>query len=70
MVPKLDFRFRSAPNGSSPASRSPSAPSRAVTDAIYEFFNYVVLHHRQGLFRRLNIGAADVAKLYRFAVGP
>ena len=41
---------------------------RAVTDAIYELFNFVVLHHRQTLFRRLNIGAADVSKLYRWAV--
>jgi cation diffusion facilitator CzcD-associated flavoprotein CzcO len=39
---------------------------RAVTDAIYEFFIYVGLHHRQLFFRRLNIGASDLAKLHRF----
>ena len=39
---------------------------RAVTDAIYEFFNYVVLHHGQMFYRRLNIGASDVAKLHRY----
>jgi cation diffusion facilitator CzcD-associated flavoprotein CzcO len=68
VVPKIDFRF--------PAfarrlfARVPLAQRavRAVTDGIYELFNYVVLHHRQTLFRRLNLGASDVSKLYRFLV--
>ena len=68
VVPKVDFSYPE------PAkrlfARVPLAQRavRAVTDAIYEFFNYVVLHHRQTVFRRLNIGAADVSKMYRFAV--
>jgi cation diffusion facilitator CzcD-associated flavoprotein CzcO len=37
---------------------------RAVTDAIYEFIVYVGWHHRA--LRRLNIGAADLAKFNRF----
>lgn len=68
VVPKLDFRY---PDWAKRLfARVPPAQRavRAVTDSIYEFFNYVVLHHRQTLFRRLNIGAADVAKLYRFLV--
>lgn len=66
VVPKLDFPFPE------PAKRLfkrvPLAQRaiRAVTDSIYEFFNYVVLHHRQFLPRRLNIGASDIAKLHRF----
>ncbi len=68
VVPKVDFRY---PEGVKRLfARIPLAQRavRAVTDAIYEFFNYVVLHHRQLLFRRLNIGASDVSKLYRFLV--
>lgn len=68
VVPKVDFRFPE--RAKRLFARVPLAQRavRVVTDAIYELFNYVVLHHRQPLFRRLNIGAADVAKLYRFAV--
>ncbi len=68
VVPKVDFRYPE--RAKRLFARVPLAQRavRAVTDAIYEFFNYVVLHHRQTLFRRLNIGAADVSKLYRFAV--
>ena len=37
-----------------------------MTDAIYEFMIYVgIVHHRY--FRRLNIAAGDLAKMYRFA---
>ncbi len=68
VVPKLDFAFPAAVKRL--FARVPLAQRavRAVTDAIYELFNYVVLHHRQTFFRRLNIGAADVSKMYRFAV--
>ena len=66
VVPKLDFRYPEFAKRL--FARVPLAQRavRAVTDGIYEFFNYVVLHHRQTLFRRLNIGAADVSKLYRY----
>src|SRR5262249_52932306 len=40
---------------------------RLVTDAIYEFINYVALHHRHLLFRRLNVAASDLAKMHQFA---
>ena len=68
VVPKVDFRYPERVKRL--FARVPLAQRavRAVTDAIYEFFNFVVLHHRKTLFRRLNIGAADVSKLYRFAV--
>lgn len=68
VVPKLDFGFPEAARRL--FARFPPAQRavRAVTDAVYEFFNYVVLHHRRTLFRRLNIGAADVSKLYRYLV--
>ncbi|MCT7658637.1 flavin-containing monooxygenase [Mycobacterium deserti] len=66
VVPKLDFRISERMKRM--FARVPLAQRavRAVTDAIYEFFIYVGLHHRQFLFRRLNIGASDVAKLHRF----
>lgn len=68
VVPKVDFRYPERVKRL--FARVPLAQRavRAVTDAIYELFNFVVLHHRQTLFRRLNIGAADVSKLYRWAV--
>lgn len=66
VVPKVDFPYPAAVRRL--FARLPLAQRavRAVTDGIYEFFNYVVLHHRRLLFRRLNIGAADVSKLYRY----
>ena len=68
VVPKVDFRYPERVKRL--FARVPLAQRavRAVTDAIYELFNFVVLHHRQTLFWRLNIGAADVSKLYRWAV--
>jgi len=68
VVPKIDFGYPE--RAKKLFARVPLAQRavRAVTDAIYEFFNYVVLHHRQTLFRRLNIGASDIAKLYRYLV--
>ena len=41
---------------------------RIITDAIYEFFIFVGLHHRQRLFHLLNLGAAGIAKLFRDAM--
>ena len=38
---------------------------RAITDAIYEFFNTVVLHNRT--LHRLTIAAGDLSKMHRFA---
>ena len=68
VVPKLDFRYPQFAKRL--FARVPLAQRavRAVTDGIYELFNYVVLHHSQTLFRRLNIGAGDVSKFYRFLV--
>lgn len=66
VVPKFDFPF---PEGAKRLfKRVPLAQRaiRAITDSIYEFFNYVVLHHRTLHGRRLTIGAADVAKLHRY----
>jgi cation diffusion facilitator CzcD-associated flavoprotein CzcO len=66
VVPKVDFRF--GDRAKRLFKRVPLAQRaiRAITDSIYEFFIYVGLHHGQLLFRRLNIGASDVAKLHRF----
>ena len=68
VVPKLDFRYPDRVRRL--FARLPLAQRavRAVTDTIYEFFNYVVLHHRSTLFRRLNIGASDVSKMYRYLI--
>ena len=57
---------RRAPNGCSNEFPLTQRAIRAVTDAIYEFMIYVgIVHHRY--FRRLNIAAGDLAKMYRFA---
>lgn len=66
VVPKLDFGFSERTKRLFARMPLTQRAIRAVTDAIYEFFNYVVLHHRQLLFRRLNISASDLAKLHRF----
>ncbi|BBY44518.1 flavin-containing monooxygenase [Mycolicibacterium celeriflavum] len=66
VVPKVDFRFSN--HVKRLFARVPLAQRaiRAVTDAVYEFCIYVVLHHRQLLFRRLMVAAADLAKTHRF----
>lgn len=66
VVPKVDLRF--SPRAKRLFARVPLVQRalRAVTDSLYEFFIYVVLHHRQLLFRRLNIAASDLAKMHRF----
>ncbi|MGI9123269.1 MAG: flavin-containing monooxygenase [Mycobacterium sp.] len=68
VVPKLDFRYPERVRRLFKRVPLAQRAVRAVTDGIYELFNYVVLHHRQTLFRRLNIGASDVSKMYRFLV--
>jgi cation diffusion facilitator CzcD-associated flavoprotein CzcO len=40
---------------------------RWLTDMIYEFFTTVSLNHRKLFFRRLNVAAADLIKIHRFA---
>lgn len=66
VVPKINIRFGERAKRLFARIPLTQRAVRSVTDAIYEFFNYVVLHHRQLLFRRLNIGASDVAKLHRY----
>jgi cation diffusion facilitator CzcD-associated flavoprotein CzcO len=66
VVPKVDIRFSARARRL--FARVPLAQRalRAVTDAIYEFMVLVgVVHHRY--FRRLNIAAADLSKIWRFA---
>ncbi|BBX05029.1 monooxygenase [Mycolicibacterium moriokaense] len=66
VVPKIDFGFSERAKRLFARVPLTQRAIRAVTDAIYEFFIYVVLHHRQLFFRRLNISASDLAKLHRF----
>ena len=67
VVPKVDIHFPE--RAKRLFARLPIAQRavRAVTDSIYETFIFVGLHHRHQLFRRLNTGAADLAKMFRFA---
>lgn len=66
VVPKLDFRFSARAKRLFARIPLTQRVVRAVTDMLYEFFVYVGLHHRQTLFRRLNIAASDLAKMHRF----
>ena len=68
VVPKLDFAFPEQVRRLFARVPLTQRAVRAVTDVIYGFFNYVVLHFRQTPFKRLGIGASDVSKMYRFAV--
>ncbi|ORA37324.1 flavin-containing monooxygenase [Mycobacterium aquaticum] len=66
VVPKIDVRF--SPRIKALFARIPLTQRaiRAVTDGIYAaMVDTAVLKHRY--FRRLNIAAADLAKLHRFA---
>ncbi|MDV3125701.1 NAD(P)/FAD-dependent oxidoreductase [Mycobacterium sp. 21AC1] len=66
VVPKIDLRF--SERARTLFARIPLTQRviRAVTDGIYAFMvDTAVLKHRY--FRRLNIAAADLAKLHRFA---
>jgi cation diffusion facilitator CzcD-associated flavoprotein CzcO len=67
VVPKVDLRFSAAAKRLFARIPLTQRAIRAVTDAVYEFFVYVGLHHAKLPYRRLNIGAADVAKMHRFA---
>ncbi|HEX2285604.1 MAG TPA: NAD(P)/FAD-dependent oxidoreductase [Mycobacterium sp.] len=66
VVPKIDFRF--SERAKRLFARIPLAQRaiRVITDAVYEFFIFVGLHHRDFIFRRLNIAASDLAKMHRF----
>lgn len=66
VVPKLDFRISERAKRLFARVPMTQRAIRMVTDALYEFFIFVGLHHRQTLFRRLNIAASDLAKVHRF----
>ncbi len=66
VVPQLDFRFPESVKRLFRRVPLTQRIIRAITGAIYEFFAYTALHHRQLLFRRLNISATDLAKMLRF----
>jgi cation diffusion facilitator CzcD-associated flavoprotein CzcO len=66
VVPKIDLRFSSRVKTLFARVPLTQRAIRAVTDGIYAFLvDTAVLKHRY--FRRLNIAAADLAKLHRFA---
>ena len=67
VVPKIDFQFNERAKRLFARVPLTQRAIRLVTDAIYEFIIYVGLHHRYLPFRRLNIGASDLAKMHRFA---
>jgi cation diffusion facilitator CzcD-associated flavoprotein CzcO len=64
VVPKIDFRFSERAKRLFARIPLTQRAIRAVTDALYEFFIYVGLHHRT--LRRLNSTASDLAKMHRF----
>ncbi|ULE34278.1 flavin-containing monooxygenase [Mycobacterium sp. IDR2000157661] len=66
VVPKLDFPISERAKRLFARVPLTQRAVRMVTDALYEFFIFVGLHHRQTLFRRLNIAASDLAKMHRF----
>ncbi|MEO3758769.1 NAD(P)/FAD-dependent oxidoreductase [Mycobacterium sp. B14F4] len=66
VVPKLDFPISERAKRLFARVPLTQRAIRMVTDALYEFFIFVGLHHRQTLFRRLNITASDLAKMHRF----
>lgn len=68
VVPKLDFAYPERMRRLFARMPITQRAVRGVTDVIYGLFNYVVLHFRQTLFKRLGIAAADFSKMYRFAV--
>ena len=66
VVPKVDIRFSARAKRLFARVPLTQRAVRAVTDAIYEFMVLVgVVHHRY--FPRLNIAAADLSKMWRFA---
>src|SRR5690606_25061067 len=66
VVPKIDFRFSDRAKRLFARVSLAQRAIRMITDGLYEFFIFVGLHHRQFLFRRLNIAASDLAKIHRF----
>jgi cation diffusion facilitator CzcD-associated flavoprotein CzcO len=67
VVPKIDVRFSERAKRMFARVPLTQRAIRLVTNAIYEFLNYVALHHRYLLFRRLIVAASDLAKMHRFA---
>ncbi|HEY7051518.1 MAG TPA: NAD(P)/FAD-dependent oxidoreductase, partial [Mycobacterium sp.] len=67
VVPKVDFRFSHRAKRLFAKVPLTQRAIRFVTDAIYEFFLVVPLKYRHLLFRRLNVAASDVTKIFRFA---
>ena len=66
VVPKIDLRFSERVRRLFAKAPLTQRAVRAVTDGIYAFMvDTAVLKHRY--FRRLNVAAADLAKLHRFA---
>jgi len=66
VVPKIDFRISERVKRLFRRVPLTQRLVRLITDALYEFFVYVGLHHRQLVYRRLNIAASDLAKIHRF----
>ncbi len=66
VVPKIDLRFGERAKRLFARIPLTQRAIRWLTDSIYEVaINTAVIHHRQ--FRRLNIAAADLSKMHRFA---
>src|ERR1700737_2208680 len=66
VVPKIDLRFGERAKRLFARIPLTQRAIRWLTDSIYEvMINTAVIHHRH--FRRLNIAAADLSKMHRFA---
>jgi cation diffusion facilitator CzcD-associated flavoprotein CzcO len=66
VVPKIDLRFGERAKRLFARIPLTQRAIRWLTDSIYEvMINTAIIHHRH--FRRLNIAAADLSKIHRFA---
>ena len=66
VVPKIDLRFGERAKRLFTRIPLTQRAIRWLTDSIYEvMINTAVIHHRQ--FHRLNVAAADLSKMHRFA---
>ena len=66
VVPKIDIRFGERAKRLFARIPLTQRAIRWLTDSIYEvMINTAIIHHRH--FRRLNIAAADLSKIHRFA---
>ena len=66
VVPKIDIRFGERAKRLFARIPLTQRAIRWLTDSIYEvMINTAIIHHRH--FRRLNIAAADLSKMHRFA---